>query len=208
MKLTSSAIADQQFMPADYCAGIPDPNQHATLGKNLNPPLSWSELPAGTQSLVLLCVDRDVPSAADDVNQEGKEVPAGLPRVDFYHWVMVDLAADVSAIKSGQFSDGFTAGGKQGPDGPLGTRQGINNFREWFGDDPDMGGKYFGYDGPFPPWNDSIMHHYTFTLYALDVKRCPVEGEFTGPEVVTAIKDHILDSASLTVRYSLNPKLR
>ena len=32
-----------------------------------------------------------------------------------------------------------------------------------------MSGDYFGYDGPCPPWNDSIVHHYVFTVYALDV---------------------------------------
>lgn len=208
MKLTSSAIQDQQFMPADFCAGLPHETDHATLGPNKNPPLAWSDLPEGTKSLVLLCVDRSVPSAGDDVNQEGKEVPAELPRVDFYHWVMVDLSPSVSAIEEGQFSDGFTPGGKQGPDGPLSTRHGINNYREWFGDDPDMGGKYFGYDGPFPPWNDSIMHHYDFVLYALDVERCAVEGEFTGDEVLEAIEGHVLDSAKLSVQYTLNPRLR
>jgi len=31
-----------------------------------------------------------------------------------------------------------------------------------------MKGTYFGYDGPAPPWNDSVVHHYAFTLYAVD----------------------------------------
>ncbi|GAB3383355.1 YbhB/YbcL family Raf kinase inhibitor-like protein [Spongiibacter taiwanensis] len=208
MKLTSSAFQDKQFMPATYCAGLPDEQAHATLGPNKNPPLAWTDLPEGTQSLVMICVDLDVPSAADDVNQEDREVPADLPRVDFYHWVMVDLPANLSAIEEGLFSDGFTAGGKPGPEGPLGTRHGINNYREWFGDDPDMGGKYYGYDGPFPPWNDSIMHNYRFTLYALDVARCPVEGDFTGADVLAAIEGHVLDSASISVQYTLNPRLR
>ena len=29
---------------------------------------------------------------------------------------------------------------------------------------PTMAGDYYGYDGPFPPWNDSLVHHYVFTL--------------------------------------------
>ncbi len=62
----------------------------------------------------------------------------------------------------------------------------------------DMAHALFGYDGPCPPWNDSIVHHYTFTLYALDVARCPIEGKFTGTEVLAAITDHILDQASFT----------
>ena len=34
-----------------------------------------------------------------------------------------------------------------------------------------MAGNYFGYDGPFPPFNDSLVHHYVFTLYALAIER-------------------------------------
>ena len=39
-----------------------------------------------------------------------------------------------------------------------------------------MGGDYFGYDGPFPPFNDSLVHHYVFTLYALDLARAAGRG--------------------------------
>jgi phosphatidylethanolamine-binding protein (PEBP) family uncharacterized protein len=39
----------------------------------------------------VICHDPDVPSKGDDVNQEGRGVPASLPRVDFFHWVLVDL---------------------------------------------------------------------------------------------------------------------
>jgi hypothetical protein len=175
------------------------------LGSNTNPPLQWSDLPPETRSLVLICHDPDVPTQADDVNQEGREVPASLPRTDFHHWILVDLPPEPAQILAGEFSEGIAPGGKPGPDGPRGTRQGINNYREWFASDPAMAGRYFGYDGPCPPWNDSIVHHYIFTLYALDVERCPVEGEFTGPDVLAAIAGHVLDQASLTATYSLNP---
>ena len=205
MRFTSSVLRDQQPIPAEFAFGIPDPDQHVTLGANRNPPLEWSNLPTGTQSLVLICYDRDVPTRADDVNQEGRVVPADLPRTDFFHWILVDLPPAPARILAGEFSDGVTAGGKAGPDGPRGARQGFNNYREWFAGDPAMAGDYFGYDGPCPPWNDSIVHHYTFTLYALDVARCPVEGQFTGPQVLATITDHILDQASFTCTYSLNP---
>jgi Raf kinase inhibitor-like YbhB/YbcL family protein len=176
-----------------------------SLSGNKNPQFGWSDLPAGTQSLVLICHDPDVPSKPDDVNQEGRVVPADLPRVDFYHWVLVDLAPDPGEIAAGEFSNGVTGKGKPGPEGPRGTRQGINNYTDWFAGDPEMGGRYFGYDGPCPPWNDSIPHRYVFTLYALDLPRCPVDGEFTGPEVLQAIAGHVLAKASLTGTYSLNP---
>lgn len=205
MKFASPALHDHQPIPAEYAFGVADPEQHVTLGANANPPLVWSELPSGTRSLVLICHDRDVPTRADDVNQEGRQVPADLPRADFFHWILVDLAPEPAQILAGEFSQGVTAGGKPGPAGPRGTRQGINNYREWFIGDPAMAGNYFGYDGPCPPWNDSIVHHYIFTLYALDVDRCPVEGEFTGPDVLAAIAGHVLDQASFIGTYSLNP---
>lgn len=205
MQLTSPTLSAQHPIPAEYAFGIPDPQQHVALGSNINPPLAWSDLPSGVRSLVLICHDQDVPTRADDVNQEGKQVPASLPRADFYHWILVDLSPEPMKIQAGEFSKEITPGGKPGPEGPRGTRQGINNYREWFANDAAMAGDYFGYDGPCPPWNDSIVHRYVFTLYALDVARCPVEGHFTGPEVLDAIKGHILDQASFTCTYSLNP---
>ena len=71
-----------------------------------------------------------------------------------------------------------------------------------------MAGNYFGYDGPCPPWNDSIPHHYVFTLYALDIDRCPVSGIFKGPDVLAVIKGHVLAQAALTGVYSLNPQVK
>jgi hypothetical protein len=70
-----------------------------------------------------------------------------------------------------------------------------------------MAGRYFGYDGPCPPWNDSIAHRYIFTLYALDSERCPVDGDFDGRDVQAAIRGHVLAEASITGIYSLNPGL-
>ena len=111
------------------------------------------------------------------------------------------------ALDEGEFSDGVVPRGKQAKDGPRGTRQGLNDFTGWFSGDPDMEGRYFGYDGPAPPWNDSIIHHYVFTIYALDVDRVDIEGEFTGPEVREAIQGHVLAEASLEGTYTQNPRL-
>ena len=80
-------------------------------------------------------------------------------------------------------------------------------YTGWFANDADMKGDYFGYDGPCPPWNDSIAHRYVFTVYALDIDRVPVEGKFTGTDVRRAIEGHVLAQASYTGTYALNPKL-
>lgn len=205
MKLTSPTLNDNERIPKQYAFGVIDPAQHATLGENKNPPLSWSDLPGGTKSLVLICHDPDVPTKPDDVNQEGKTVPADLPRMDFFHWILVDIPPDLAQIQEGEFAQGPVPKGKDGPGSLHETRQGINNYTHWFEGDPNMGGNYFGYDGPFPPWNDSIIHHYIFTLYALDVEKCSVEGTFTGQDVLAAIAQHTLAKDSFTVTYSLNP---
>ena len=208
MKLTSSSFGDGQPIPAEFAFCAPDAKTHCTLGANRNPQLAWSDLPAGTKSLVLLCHDPDVPSKPDDVNQEGREIPASLPRVDFFHWVLVDLDPVSGAITAGEFSNAVTARGKTGPAGPRGTRQGINDYTAWFAGDKDMEGQYFGYDGPCPPFNDTILHHYWFTIYALDVARCPVEGGVDGRAVAAAIAPHVLAQATVMGTYTIAPNVK
>jgi Raf kinase inhibitor-like YbhB/YbcL family protein len=122
---------------------------------------------------------------------------------DGSHWVLVDVAPNAN-IAEGAFSDGVTAKGKDGPEGPQGTRQGINDYTGWFAADPDMAGDYYGYDGPCPPFNDSIVHHYRFTAYALDVDRVAVDGKFTAADVLAAVDGHVLDEASLVAKYKIN----
>ena len=208
MKLVSSSFSSNQRIPEEFAFCAPDPKTHVTLSKNRNPQLAWSDLPAGTKSLALICHDYDVPSKPHDVNQEGRTISAQLPRVDFYHWVLVDLDPASGSIEAGEFSDGVTVRGKNGPDGPRGTRQGINDYTAWFADDANMKGDYFGYDGPCPPWNDSIPHHYVFTLFALDMEKCPVKRKFTAAEVLKSMKGHVLGTAKITGLYSLNPDVK
>lgn len=207
MKFASDSFNDNERIPGEFAFCVPDERNHVALSGNRNPQLSWSGIPAGTRSLVLICHDPDVPSRGDDVNQEGRSVPADLPRVDFFHWVLVDLAPEPASIAAGEFSKEVTPRGKGGPVGARGTRQGINDYTAWFAGDRDTNGDYYGYDGPCPPWNDEIPHRYVFTLYALDVARCPVEGRFTGQQVLHALRGHVLDEASLTGLYTLNPKV-
>ena len=154
MKITSQSFTDNGAIPAEFAFCAPDAKTHCTLGTNRNPHLAWSDVPAGTKSLVLLCHDPDVPSKPDDVNQEGRTIPASLPRIDFFHWVLTDLDPASGAIAAGEFSSAV------------------------------------------------------FTLYALDVARCAVDGVFKGADVRAAMQGHVLAEAKMTGKYSLNPSVK
>jgi Raf kinase inhibitor-like YbhB/YbcL family protein len=207
MQLRSTSFSDAATLPGQLCFAVIDPAHHIALSSNRNPQLSWSEIPPGTHSFALICHDPDVPSRGEDVNQEGREVPAALPRVDFFHWLLWDIPAALREIAAGSHSHAVVAHGKPGPSAPGGMRHGLNDYTGWFAKDPDMQGSYYGYDGPCPPWNDSLLHHYVFTLYALDVPQLKVNGELIGANVRRALSAHVLAEARLSGTYSLNPRL-
>jgi hypothetical protein len=206
MRLVSDSWIDGERIPARYAAGRID-GAGVGFSDDLNPHLAWSEVPDGTRSFALICHDFDVPSRGDDVNRADREVPEDLPRVDFFHWVLVDLPAALREIGEGEFSRGFRARGKPGPATLHGARHGINDYTGWFAADAQRAGDYYGYDGPFPPFNDSLVHHYVFTLYALAVPRAPLEGRFDGHAARRAIYPHILGEAIFSGTYTLNKRL-
>ena len=207
MELWSNSFSDGDPIPGEFAFGLPDDTSHVIFGPNLNPHLAWSGVPDGTRSLAIVVYDRDVPTRPDDVNQEGREVPPDLPRADFVHWLLIDLPPQLAEIEAGSFGDGVVPHGKDAAGTPGEIRQGLNDYTTWFEGDPDMSGGYFGYDGPCPPWNDSLVHHYEFTISALNVARLDVPREFTGQEARAAMAGHVLASASLVGTYTLNPRL-
>jgi Raf kinase inhibitor-like YbhB/YbcL family protein len=209
LKLLSDSFQDGARIPGEFAFAVIDPKHHVSLSGNRNPHLSWSDAPAGTASFAIICHDPDVPSRGDDVNQEGRQVPADLPRVDFFHWTVIDLPASTLSIAAGSHSHGVTTRGKAGPKPPGDApwRHGLNDYTGWFANDHDMDGDYYGYDGPCPPWNDSLVHRYVFTVYALDVAQLTIEGPLTGNAVRAAMQGHVLAQASLTGTYTLNPAL-
>ncbi len=202
MKLDSQSFNNTQSIPAEFAAG--DANGFAG---NRNPQLTWSEVPEGTRSFAVLCVDPDVPTVPELVGRDDVSIPLDQVRGDFVHWVMVDVPADVREIAAGSCSDGFTAHGKTQPAGPAGTRQGINDYTGWFAGNAQMAGTYLGYDGPYPPFNDERLHRYFFRVFALDVARLPVEGAFTAGDVLRAMQGHVLAEAAIHGTYTLNPAL-
>ena len=200
MKLHSESFEHRGWIPAAFAFG-PDANR--------NPHLAWDEVPAGTKSFALLCIDPDVPSKPDDVNQPDREIPEQLPRIDFTHWTLIDIAPETRAIAAGECSDGVVPRGKQNPPGRAGTRQGENDYTGWFQSDAEMAGSWRGYDGPCPPFNDSIVHRYFFRLFALAVPKLAIAADnFTAGDVQRAMQGHVLAEALIYARYTLNPRLR
>lgn len=205
MELSSTTFADGDWIPRRCALFQPDAEAHAVPAGNLSPALQWSGLPDGARSLVLLCLDPDAPTSAEDVNQEGREVPADLPRAGFVHWLACGLAAEAGQLAEGAASPGFLAGGKAMPPGPDGWVQGANDYRNWFSGVEGMDGPWCGYDGPGPPWNDARVHRYRFHLWALDVELSLQPG-FRHSDLVNACEGHVLEEAVLEGRYTQNPR--
>ena len=207
MQLHSDSFRDHGPIPAEFAFGKPDAQAHMALSDNRSPHLRWSGAPAGTRSFAVICHDVDVPTVFDDVNQEGRLIPAALARMDFHHWSLVDIPASVTELAAGADSNGVTPKGK--PPGPTPNgRRGLNDYTKFMAGNPDMAGDYGGYDGPCPPWNDERLHHYVFTVYALDVERLKLPARFTGADAVKALEGHVLAQATRTGTYTLNPKVR
>ncbi|NOR62474.1 MAG: YbhB/YbcL family Raf kinase inhibitor-like protein [Rhodobacteraceae bacterium] len=203
MKILIDSWINGASIPSKFAFGkIPAEGRFA-LAENVNPAIAWRDAPAGTKSFAIICHDPDVPSSGEDVNQESRAVSANLPRVDFFHWVLINISADVTSIAEGADSSAVTPKGKT-PGQQAHGLTGINSYTDWFSGDPDMSGNYGGYDGPCPPWNDSIMHHYHFTVFALNTNDLKLSGPFTGADVLSAIEGHVLAKAEHVGTYSMN----
>ncbi|MDH4247867.1 MAG: YbhB/YbcL family Raf kinase inhibitor-like protein [Deltaproteobacteria bacterium] len=204
MKITSKSFPRNGPIPKRYAFCTPDPETHSALSSNVSPHLAWSDVPPATRSFAVLCVDPDVPSRPEEVNREGRTIPKSLPRVNFYHWVLVDIPSSRLDLPEGSESDGITVGGK-----PIGRTnfgmRGVNDYTAWFQGDPQMKGLYGGYDGPCPPWNDEILHHYVFRVYALKVETLGLSGAFTGAQAEAALKGQVLDQVEWVGTYTQNP---
>lgn len=94
LTITSSAFAHQGSIP----------KKHTCEGPNVSPPLSWSGVPAGTKSLVLIEDDPDAPD------------PAAPKRV-WVHWILYNIPATC---------DGLPEAVKDLPPGAL---EGLNDWQ-------------------------------------------------------------------------------
>jgi Raf kinase inhibitor-like YbhB/YbcL family protein len=207
MQVTSTSFKDKGVIPGEFAFAVTDQKTHIALSSNKNPELSWSGAPSETKSFAIICHDPHVPSQGDQVNKEGQTVPASLARVNFHHWVLVNIPAATTHIPAGSHSSSVTPKGKTASQSPVGLA-GINDYTAWFKGDQDMGGNYFGYDGPCPPWNDEIKHEYVFMVYALSVEQLPLSGPFTGADALKAMSGYVLAKSCVVGVYSLNPAVQ
>jgi len=114
------------------------PEEYSAYGDNRSIDLSWSDLPAGTVQLALICDDPKV-------------VEIGMMPTPFVHWVAYNIPASASGLPAGLTTDAEVSG-VAGLDGMI---NGLN------------GTSRPGYFGPRPPVNGQL-HSYHFRVYALD----------------------------------------
>lgn len=194
-----------RMIPTKYAFCVPAATGHMGPGPDINPSVAWSAGPKGTKSYAILLTDTDSPAEHRELmNQEGKTLTAAVKRRTFYHWVLVDIPPGTRSIAEGADANGRVPHGKPATPAPVGVR-GLNDYTMVFASNDAMKGKYFGYDGPCPPWNDENLHHYHFTVYALSVGKLDLPAEFTGADALAAMKGKILAEGRLTGVYTTNP---
>src|ERR1700753_3858494 len=162
MQISSKSITNGQPISEAYAMGIPG-SGGPKPGPNKSPQLAWAGAPANTRSFALTVIDVDAPTKADDVNKNDRTVPYDLPRAEFVHWLLIDIPIQTTELAEGLASSRFTAKGNPTGKTPHGVR-GLNDYTGWFASDPELRGKYAGYDGPWPPFNDERRPHYHFHL--------------------------------------------
>jgi Raf kinase inhibitor-like YbhB/YbcL family protein len=141
--VTSNSFKDGDYLGKDHILSANF--GFGCAGGNISPHLKWSGAPGGTKSFALTCFDPDAPTGSG-----------------FWHWVVVNIPADVSELAAGAGNPG----GKL-PAGALQTRT-------------ELGAS--GYLGPCPPEGDH-PHRYLFTVFAVSKDKLDVTAD-TSPAVV------------------------
>lgn len=198
-------VAPGGHLPAQYAVCIAKTPGHMGFGQDINPEISWSPGPKGTQSYAIFLEDTDSPATHRDwMNKPGKILTASLPRHIFFHWVLVDIPATTTSIAEGAVAHGLVPHGRAQSASPIGLA-GVNSYTMAFAGKPAMQGSYYGYDGPCPPWNDEIVHHYHFKIYALSVPKLTLPPNFDGLAALAAMQGKILAKGEELTLYTTNP---
>lgn len=96
LKLNSAAFTDQQIIPRKYTCE----------GEDSSPPLTWSGMPPGTRSLVLIVDDPDAPDPQ-------------APKMVYVHWVLYNLPPESTGLPENSDESGL----------PEGTLEGLNDWK-------------------------------------------------------------------------------
>jgi len=205
LKVHVDSFKNGGTIPNKYAFCAPAAQGHTTPGLDVSPSISWSKGPRGTKSYAIVLRDTDSPAEHREMmNKEGVTMTAAIKRHDFYHWVLVDIPPDIRSLKEGADSSARVVHGKPATPAAAGVR-GLNDYTKVTASNEAMKGQYFGYDGPCPPWNDDIVHHYHFTVYALSVKSLDLPKDFDGPAALAAMKGKILAQGEELGLYTQNP---
>jgi len=155
--VTSNSFSDGDYLGADHV--LSEAFGFGCAGGNASPHLAWSDPPEGTQSFAVQCFDPDAPTGSG-----------------FWHWVVVNIPADVRELPLGA--------GSTAPDGlPAGALQ----VRTDFGAP--------GYGGPCPPEGDH-PHRYFFNVYAVGAAELPVTADTAAAVVGFQLHFNALAKAS------------
>lgn len=204
LKVSVGSIKNGKSIPTKFAFCVPAAQGHTGPGENISPSIKWSKGPRGTKSYAIVVSDPDVPTIRDNMNKEGVTVSASIPRRTFYHFLLVDIPPDVRSLAEGAEAKGRVPHGKPATPATAGVR-GLNDYTVVLAGNDAMKGKYYGYDGPCPPWNDEIPHHYHFAVYALSVPKLNVKEDFNGTDVTAALKDVTLAQGEVVGVYAQNP---
>ncbi|MDB3993975.1 YbhB/YbcL family Raf kinase inhibitor-like protein [Gammaproteobacteria bacterium] len=106
------------------------PEENSAYGANTSIDLNWSNLPAGTQSLALICDDPKV-------------VEIGMMETPFVHWVVYNIPASAAGIPGGLSSEA-----EPSASGLAGMINGNNGLGRpgYFGPRPPANGQLHQYD--------------------------------------------------------------
>ncbi|MBL1981144.1 YbhB/YbcL family Raf kinase inhibitor-like protein, partial [Klebsiella pneumoniae] len=74
MRIHSTSFEHRGRLPATFAAGQPTADGFG-FAPNRNPHLAWDDVPAGTRSFALLCIDPDVPTVPEMVGKPGVRIP-------------------------------------------------------------------------------------------------------------------------------------
>jgi len=111
MELISSAFRQRGSIPKNYTGE----------GKDVSPPLSWSNVPEGTRSFALICHDPDAPLVTPGA-------------YGFVHWVLYNIPASVTQFPEDEksYTSGVNSFGRNGYGGPMPPEgHGIHHYFFW-----------------------------------------------------------------------------